>query len=409
MRPNTTGFDFRTGSGHPKEMRKDVGVGRSRALAVRWAAGALLAGLSLFARTGAANTGVVDDGDQFPAVGAFYELTVQADGTLVWGEQSCTVTLVADDLAISAAHCTTYYLENEGVSGYRNEAWISFDRIASRNDFHCFLRDHGLAGHVAGPSDNGPADQLPCSRDGAGNPLENEPGIPQHPAPTFHRVLPSGWFDGTPISVGVSHPDYLRDHPHPDGTYRREVNNLANLPDLAVLMLETPVSSPAPMPLVAPGFLDTLTQVQQIPMVGVGYGLNWGKVPGTAPTGGSGPMQVVSGSGVRRIADIGTIQNVHQRSVVPSQRPNQGDDTVCYGDSGSPLFLDSNRNGQIEPAIAGILSGWTNWCQGSHDPYSRVDTLQASEFLDCVLDAPTLAAVRACGAEAEIDLIDQAP
>jgi hypothetical protein len=391
-------------------MRKNVCEGRSWALAIRWVSGALLGGSSLLAGPAAANTGVVDSGDQFPAVGAFYELTVEADGTLIWGEQSCTVTLVADDLAISAAHCAAYYLENEGLSGYRNEAWVSFDRIASRNDFHCFLRDQGLAGHVAGPSDNGPADQLPCSRDGAGNPLENEPGIPPHPAPTFHRVLPSGWFDGTPITVGVSHPDYLRDQPHPDGTYRREVNNLANLPDLTVLMLETPVSSPAPMPFIARDFLETLAELQQVPLTGVGYGLNWGKVPGTQPTGGgSGPMQVISGSGVRRIADIGTVQNLHQRSIVPSQRPNQGDDTVCYGDSGSPLFLDADRNGQIEPAVAGILSGWTNWCQGSHDPYSRVDTLQAGAFLDCVLGAPTLAAVRACGAEAAIVAIDPAP
>jgi hypothetical protein len=376
------------------------------ALGVAAAAGAML----LCPRPTAASTGVVDDGNQFPAVGAFYELTVNADGSVEWAEESCSVALVADDIVISAAHCTAYYLEHVGVAGPSNEAWVSFDVIASRNDFHCFLRDNGLAGHVAGPSDNTGADQLPCSRDGAGNPLENEPGIPPHPAPTFRKVMNTGYFAGTPVAVGVTHPDYLRDEASPDGTYRRELNNLANLPDLAVLILEAPLSSPAPLSLASLGYIDALTQVQQIPMVGVGYGLNWGKVPGTQPSGGgSGPLQVISGSGMRRIADIGTIQNVHQRSIVPSQRPNQGDATVCYGDSGSPVFLDANRDGQLEPVIAGILSGWTNWCQGSHDPYSRVDTAEAGGFLDCVLGAASAAAVRACGAEAGIGELDASP
>jgi hypothetical protein len=358
---------------------------------------------SLFSLPGHASTGVPDFDGQYPAVGAFYELSVSADGTVDWAEESCTATLISSRLAITAAHCTSYYLENVGLAGYSDQAWVSFDVIASRNDFHCFLRQNGLDGGVAGPSDNGPDDQLPCSQDAAGNPVENEPGVPPHPRPTFRRVVPSGYFDGVPITIGVSHPGYLEDHAQPNGTISRRGNQLGNLPDLAVLYLESPVTAIAPLPLPPLNYLNSLSGLGQVEMTGVGYGLNWAKVPGSHPTQGSGPLQIDGGSGIRRIAALGDVQNLHQHSITPSQHANQGDDTVCYGDSGSPAFLDADHDGQVEPVITGILSGWTNWCQGSRDPYSRVDTALARGFLSCVLSATSHSAVRACGAEASIE------
>jgi hypothetical protein len=314
--------------------------------------------------------------------------------------------LISSQVALTAAHCTAYNIEHVGMTGYYNEAWITFDVYASKNDFHCFLRNNKLDQGVAGPKDNSVNDQLPCSQSRSGKPIENDPGIPEHNAPTFFKVKTTGWVDGKSVTVGITHPDYLKDRIRQDGTIHRNVNYLGNVTDLAVVLLETkPKRSPTPMSIAPIGYLDRLTGLQSIPMVGVGYGLDWRKVTGEQPDPDLGPQQLGGGSGVRRIANLGTIQTLNENSLSPSQQPNQGDNTLCFGDSGSPLFLDSNGDNQVEPIITGVLSGWTQWCQGSHDPYSRVDTDSARGFLDCVLNAGSYAEIRLCGGENNISVL----
>jgi len=352
-----------------------------------------------------ASDGNADINNKFPSVGAYYELMVSDDGTVEWAEESCTATLISDRVALTAAHCTDYNIEHDGLIGYYNEAWITFDVYASKNDFHCFLRQNSLDHDVAGPEDNSADDQLPCNQDESGNPIENEEGIPQHNAPTFFKVTTTGWVDGKSVTVGITHSDYLKDRVRHDGTIQRSVSYLGNLTDLAVLMLETPVSAPSPMPIAATGYLNTLSGLNRMHMIGVGYGLDWRKVTGERPTSGLGPQQLGGGSGVKRIANIGTIQTLHENSITPTQQPNQGDNVLCFGDSGSPLFLDSDSDGQADRAIVGVLSGWTNWCQGSNDPYSRIDTTSAQQFLSCVLNAGTYSNARNCGGEKNITVL----
>jgi hypothetical protein len=85
----------------------------------------------------------------------------------------------------------------------------------------------------------------------------------------------------------------------------------------------------------------------------------------------------------------------------------KGDNTVCFGDSGSPLFLQ--RNGIVEPVVSGVLSGATNWCQGSKDPYYRIDQPAARDFIQCVVthQGDVATACRECSAEAYFGLCEE--
>ncbi|HSS63356.1 MAG TPA: hypothetical protein VLS27_02920, partial [Gammaproteobacteria bacterium] len=157
----------------------------------------------------------------------------------------------------------------------------------------------------------------------------------------------------------------------------------------------------------AVGELNAIPGLVGTPVVSVGYGLDWAKVPGRKPTAGIGPMTDLGvGSGLRRIARLGPVQGVHPNSLLPRQDVSQGDDTVCFGDSGSPLFLE--LGGAVEPVISGVLSGWTNWCQGSKDPYYRIDQDSAHEFIDCVLtfQDDVKKACDLCSAEKNFGLCD---
>jgi hypothetical protein len=105
------------------------------------------------------------------------------------------------------------------------------------------------------------------------------------------------------------------------------------------------------------------------------------------------------GNGVKRIAEVGPITHLFGNALLPRQDVRKGDNTVCFGDSGSPLFLV--RDGSVEPVISAVLSGATNWCQGSKDPYYRMDRPEAHRFVQCVIehqDDPA-AACRSCSAE----------
>jgi hypothetical protein len=63
------------------------------------------------------------------------------------------------------------------------------------------------------------------------------------------------------------------------------------------------------------------------------------------------------------------------------------------------LFLV--RDSVVEPVISAVLSGATNWCQGSMDPYYRVDQQAAHDFVQCVVGRQddVTRACRECSAE----------
>jgi hypothetical protein len=340
-----------------------------------------------------ASDGPPDVNDEYPAVGAYYEFFVllPSDGPpeVTFAEESCTGTLVSKKVLLTAAHCTAFNYVNDGITGYYDQAWVTFDVVATANDFRCFLREQAVlySEFLTG--------ELAC-----------DDAARTTPSPVFRAAAITGFTNGVPIAHGLTHPDYLRPTLKNDGTATAKDPNLQNAPDMGVVILIEPVNDIAPLPLRAPGELDTIPDLVGTPAVSVGYGLNWTKITGQQPSRGLGPLTFGGDSGVKRIARVGPIQSVHDNSLWPRQSPQKGDDAVCYGDSGSPLFLE--RDGIVEQIVSGVLSGWALWCQGSKDPYFRVDQATAHEFLQCVVDRQDNVeqACRECSAEEALGLCD---
>lgn len=345
-----------------------------------------------------ASDGDVDLGNQFPAAAGYYEyfvyLTPGEEPEVAWAELSCSGVLVSEQVVMTAAHCTSYnYVQDIGITGYFDLAWVSFNAVATTNDFNCFLVDENVPYvEFLGGAEGG----YGC-----------DPGARTVPAPTFRPVAVAGVTDAVPIAHGLTHPDFLRDELGSDGRAKRVDKNLQNAPDLGVVLLEEPVDDVDPLAIRAVGELGTIPQLLELPVLSVGYGYNWQKSYGEGSPDGLGPqVDLGGGSGLKRIARLGPLQAIHVNSVLPRQDAKKGDHTVCFGDSGSPLFLEVD--GAVEPVVSGVLSGWTNWCQGSKDPFYRVDQQTAHDFLACVIarQDDVKQACLDCSAENDFGLCD---
>ena len=205
---------------------------------------------------------------------------------------------------------------------------------------------------------------------------------------------------------GLTHPNYVRPALKNDGTAKAEDPNLQNAPDMGALILIDPVTVSRRFRCVRPASSTPSRSRRNAS----GKRWLWPQLDkdhrAEADTRTLGPLTFGGDNGVKRIAHMGPIQSVNKNSLWPRQSPQKGDDAVCYGDSGSPLFLE--RDGVVEQIVSGVLSGWALWCQGSKDPYFRVDQETAHAFLQCVIDRQddVARACRECSAENALGLCD---
>jgi len=309
-----------------------------------------------------ANDGDFDVNNDFPAVGRIAAITTVL-GEVDFAGAYCSGSLIAEDVFLTAGHCQfsdAPRLAND--PGYAVEYWVSFDNAASNNDFRCYLQD------INHPNKDDVACN-PNARSGS----------------TFHKALAS-----------VVHPEY-------DGLLIFQGSA-----DLSLLVLETPIDDITPLDVAPLGKFNRKKEFLGQPLTAVGYGVNFHKSIPARPDQpwGNGPTNFEGRGTFRRIADIGTLQGVSKLWMTPTQNNARGEDSICFGDSGSPLFFGAFGD-EVDQTVSGVLSwGASPWCKGAHDFYTRVDTPQAASFISCVMAAASVTEVCKCGIEDRFGLCD---
>jgi V8-like Glu-specific endopeptidase len=151
-------------------------------------------------------------------------------------------------------------------------------------------------------------------------------------------------------------------HSNPD--YNKKESNPH---DMAVVVLDTPVSGITPARLPARLSLDSVNTKTQF--TSVGYG-------GQAVTNGKGG-KTIHYQDVRYVA-TGTLNSATPSWLRVSQNISTGNGGTCYGDSGGPNFLGA---GATETNIvAATTIGGDTWCRSTNVDY-RLDTDSARSFL----------------------------
>ena len=148
-------------------------------------------------------------------------------------------------------------------------------------------------------------------------------------------------------------------------------NHTASDPhDLAVLILDGPVTGITPAELPAAGLLDEMKAsgaLKDQQFVAVGYG--------TVRDDKTGAPPVLSLDGIRRYT-TGTFSALTQSWLKISKNPATGDGGICWGDSGGPHFLELDE----EEILISVTSATDAACRAMDFTY-RLDTESARSFL----------------------------
>jgi hypothetical protein len=191
-------------------------------------------------------------------------------------------------------------------------------------------------------------------------------------APTVFLTAAHCGEDGERVQVTFD-PAYEAGDPVYSGTFEADplFGGAQNDPhDIAVVVLDAPVTVIEPAQLPEADSLSGLTVGQQI--TSVGYGA----------------YAVVSGPGGHdflyddvRMRTTGTLRGVTPSWLRISQNPATGDGGTCYGDSGGPNFLGDTD------VIAAITITGDTVCRATNVVY-RLDTASARDFLDDYVTLP---------------------
>jgi secreted trypsin-like serine protease len=157
------------------------------------------------------------------------------------------------------------------------------------------------------------------------------------------------------------------------GTYYINPNyghDSADPHDIAVVVLDQPITDITPASLPPAGLLDQMKDTKELKdrqFVAVGYG--------TVRDDKTGGPHALYWEGARRYVS-GTYNALTQSWLKISMNPATGDGGTCYGDSGGPHFLDYNGNTMV---VSLTVTGDAQ-CRATDVTY-RLDTPSARSYL----------------------------
>jgi hypothetical protein len=148
--------------------------------------------------------------------------------------------------------------------------------------------------------------------------------------------------------------------------------------DIAVIVLDAPVTGIAPVELPTEGFLSELWAQHELRSQGfaaVGYG--------SVREDFTGGFDNLLGAVVQRMVATQSPINLQKQWLLLSMNPNTGSGGTCYGDSGGPHFINSiDPNLQVSLTVTGDAV-----CKAT-DLTFRLDTPEAREFLSEFVTLP---------------------
>lgn len=164
-------------------------------------------------------------------------------------------------------------------------------------------------------------------------------------------------------------------HVHPNLGFPGLGGNAADSFDLAVFVLDAPVTLPAYGILPSAGLLDRLDK-RAVRFTTVGYG-----AVRNDKTGGGSSLRFAR----QRMMATQELLSLTDAWATLSMNPSTGNGGTCFGDSGGPHFLGAGAS-ETRVVVSVTVTG-DRWCRSTDKTY-RLDTPQARSFLDDFVTLP---------------------